>query len=233
MRLKDGLSKKGVEPYVASERKQPGRHLSSKIKEAIRSSDAVVAVLTERGVSSPWVNQEMGYAEGKVVIIPLVKRGVRPPAFLQGREYLTLNMSRLDKNIEDIVSFLRKPERTTLPKTETTRNQFEVLIDDILEIPIGGYAQTTLNVAKGDRVTGYLREEDGYDFDWYILDEKNLVKFSEDENFHASRSDEAVSTSRIRWKVPKGGPWYLVMAIYRKSIVRTVEVVLRRESLGE
>lgn len=233
MQLKDGLSEKGIDPYVASERKQPGRRLSSKIKEAIRSSDAVVAVLTDRGVKSPWVNQEMGYAEGRVTIIPLVEHGVSPPAFLQGIEYLRLNVSMLERTVEDVVSCLGIAKGTAVSRKRAARNRVEHLINDVLEVPVGGYSQIALDVARGDKVTGYLREEDGYDFDWYILDEKNLVKFSEDEEFHASRLDEGVSTSRINWKVPKGGPWYLVLEIYRKSIVRTVEVVLRREPKAE
>lgn len=106
--IKDALLKEGFEPYIATEKKQPGGHLSRKVKRDIDSSDVFLAVLTQNAVSSAWVNQELGYAEGKVHIIPLIQKGIEPPAFLQGREYLELDVSQLDKTINECISYLRE-----------------------------------------------------------------------------------------------------------------------------
>jgi nucleoside 2-deoxyribosyltransferase len=85
------LSRFGVEPYVASWYLTPGERIDDKVFQQIKVSDCVVALLTQDGMRSNWVNQEIGYAisEGRQVI-PLVQKGTDPSYLgaLQGREYI-------------------------------------------------------------------------------------------------------------------------------------------------
>ena len=85
------LSQFGVEPYVASWYLTPGERIEDKVKQQITGSDCVVVLLTQDGMRSSWVNQEIGCAitAGKQ-IIPIVQKGTDPNCLgaLQGREYI-------------------------------------------------------------------------------------------------------------------------------------------------
>lgn len=85
------LSQFGVEPYVASWYLTPGERIDDKVFQQIQESDCVVALLTQSGTRSNWVNQEIGYAirEGRQ-IIPLVQKGTDHSDLgaLQNRDYI-------------------------------------------------------------------------------------------------------------------------------------------------
>ena len=89
------LSQFGVEAYVASWYLTPGERIEDKVKQQIKGSDCVVILLTQDGMRSSWVNQEIGCAitEGKQ-IIPLVQKGTDPSylAMLQGREHIEYDL---------------------------------------------------------------------------------------------------------------------------------------------
>ena len=101
-----------VEVYAHEHDPQPGRSIAEKVREEIRRSNAVIAVLTEKGVYSNYVQQEMGYAQGRrKLVIPLVEAGVSKTrlAMLEGIEYILLDrkdpahaMSRLTKRLEGL-----------------------------------------------------------------------------------------------------------------------------------
>jgi TIR domain-containing protein len=85
------LSQFGVEPYVASWYLTPGEPIGDKVVQQIRESDCVVALLTQNGMRSSWVNQEIGSANiaGRQ-IIPIVEKGTDRAdlGVLQDREYI-------------------------------------------------------------------------------------------------------------------------------------------------
>jgi len=83
-------------------------------------------------------------------------------------------------------------------------------------------------VTKGDRVRGHLGETTGQDFDWYIVDEDNLVLARRRESFEYEQGAEGVTADRVRWTPRRDGPWYLLLDLYRRSNPREVEVRLRR-----
>lgn len=81
----------GIEVYLYEHDPQPGFPIAAKVQQRIRNSDALVVLLTPSGQASPYVQQEVGYAEAAGrLIIPLVWPGVesRSLAMLQGREYI-------------------------------------------------------------------------------------------------------------------------------------------------
>lgn len=86
------LSRFGIEVFVAEWYLTPGERLDKKVFKQIDSSDCVVVLLTQNGIRSNWVHQEIGYAlksEGRP-LIALVEKGIdaRELAALQGREYI-------------------------------------------------------------------------------------------------------------------------------------------------
>ncbi len=91
MSLSNLLSRYGMDVSVAEWYLTPGEPLADKINNLINESDCIVILLTQNGMRSKWVQQEIGIAlNKKKTIIPLVARGVNTKelAALQGREYI-------------------------------------------------------------------------------------------------------------------------------------------------
>ena len=107
--LTEEIRKIGIFPYVFEEDPQPGRYLSEKIQAAIRTSDAVVVFLTTNSHFAPFVQQEIGFAEGlNKLIIPLVQPGLdqRMFAMLQGREYIPFDFTAPHVAVETLLNYL-------------------------------------------------------------------------------------------------------------------------------
>jgi hypothetical protein len=85
------LQQFGIDASVAEWHLAPGEHLDRKILGQIRRSDCVVALLTQNGVRSSWVQQEIGYSlQSDKLVIPIVEKGIEQKdlAALQGKEYI-------------------------------------------------------------------------------------------------------------------------------------------------
>ncbi|MFC1786843.1 toll/interleukin-1 receptor domain-containing protein [Halobacteriota archaeon] len=97
-----------IEPYVSEYDPEPGEELSQKIKNNIDDSEYVVALLTDDGIRSQWVNHEIGYADkaGKK-IIPIVEEGVKVSGFLKSKEYIRFNRSAPSEAFDIIMSRLQ------------------------------------------------------------------------------------------------------------------------------
>lgn len=107
--LADEIRKIGIFPYVFEQDPQPGRYVSEKIQEAIRASDAVVVFLTTNSHLAPYVQQEIGFAEGlNKLIIPLVQPGLdeRMFAMLHGREYIPFDFTTPYAAVETLLNYL-------------------------------------------------------------------------------------------------------------------------------
>ncbi len=93
----------------------------------------------------------------------------------------------------------------------------------------GEYKVIPLDVSPGDHIVGRMDEEEGDDFDWYIVDEKNLVAFQNDETFEAIAGEDHVRASIVDAHVDSVGPWFLLLSNAGRQIERIIEVHLRRE----
>ncbi len=76
---------------------------------------------------------------------------------------------------------------------------------------------------------GMVDERDGDDFDWYIVDEPNLVAFRNRFEPDAIDLDEKATASLVDAHVEAPGPWFLILSNERRQIERIIEVHLRRE----
>ena len=71
--VKNALSKiYEFRPYLAEDYKIPGENFKLRIQKAIQGSRCFIVLLTENGMKSQWVNQELGFAVAKKrKIIPI------------------------------------------------------------------------------------------------------------------------------------------------------------------
>jgi len=101
------LEKLDVRVYMYERDVAAGEGLAKKLVEDIKSSDALVALLTESAVASPAVSQEIGVAiEAEVQIVPVLEPGVDFAKFtmLQGMEYLALDRDDPSSTIADLTA---------------------------------------------------------------------------------------------------------------------------------
>lgn len=85
----------GIEVYLYEHDPQPGTLIADKIKQAIQNSDALIVLLTLNSQFSPYVQQEIGFAEAnRKRIIPLVQPGIKNQslAMLEGREHIRFDL---------------------------------------------------------------------------------------------------------------------------------------------
>ena len=86
----------GIKLYIAEADPRYGESMSTKIEEAIDSSDALLVLLTKRASESASVNQEVGYAKkAHKRIIALVEEGVSEGVLIQGIETIHFSMDRI------------------------------------------------------------------------------------------------------------------------------------------
>jgi len=87
--IKDQGLLAGCSLYFAEDDHQPGVRLDSKIENAIRSSDAFLALVTKHGALSAYVQQEIGFARAcdKPRFL-VVEKGVSAEGFELGAEHV-------------------------------------------------------------------------------------------------------------------------------------------------
>ena len=126
-RLKD----RGIDAYLAERDPQPGKSLSAKILEKIRSSDLFAVLWTRDGSSSAWVNQEAGAAnaEGKVVI-PIVEIGVRVVGALEGLEYIEFDRANPSGALDSLETYLQR--RAESEKNRGTADTTNAVLNAVL-----------------------------------------------------------------------------------------------------
>jgi hypothetical protein len=107
--FKSVLEVNGIGVYIALIQPQYGTSLPLKVSKAISRSDCVIAVLTQNGARSEWVNQEIGYASrsGKT-IIPVVEDGIELKGFVAGVEYITFKATDPAAAITDVTKYVSK-----------------------------------------------------------------------------------------------------------------------------
>lgn len=105
--------------FVAEWYLTPDEPLDEKVFTQIDEADCVVVLLTEHGMRSSWVQQEIAYAlESGKPIIPLVEKGANPDDVkaLEGGEYIEYDPEQTPKALVKATSYvkslnLKKEER--------------------------------------------------------------------------------------------------------------------------
>ena len=222
--IRDSLKSQGHSPFIAIQEAHPGQHIPKKILSALNKSDAFIVIISHASINSTWVQQEIGYAIGRLPVIPIRIDDTTPPSLLQGVEYLNYSASILQK-IGKIIELAIKNFQPRL------KGQTNVCDEGPYELESGCYEDILLNVNVGDIITGRIEEIDGNEFDWYIINEANLINFkrSGGRHFNYIDGEENTSASSIKRKIPKNlkGPWYLILTLYGKQKSRIIRVILQ------
>jgi len=113
----------GVTPIIASQFRPAtiSQTLPEKIENLIRQSHCILAILTRNGLSSTFVQQEIGFALGKnKPVIPFVETGTHAEelALLQGRQYIPINWGDLESSFSELYDWVYSLKKS---KEETNR----------------------------------------------------------------------------------------------------------------
>lgn len=110
--IKEGIEKRtadDVSVYIFEEDPSPGETISSKAKAGIRNSDLLFVLITPNSKNSPWVQQEVGFANGVgcpvVPILPQARDVPELEGLLEGVEYLTFNPEKPDEFFESFFDY--------------------------------------------------------------------------------------------------------------------------------
>lgn len=95
------------------------------------------------------------------------------------------------------------------------------------DVVAGRPTKIRLKLREGDTIDGHIAEVDGYNFNWWILDEANMIRYLNKKKFDPLENDVDIPASKVNCKIPHDGPWYLLLDIYGKRITREVEVNFR------
>jgi len=87
--VKNGLSSKGIDAFVAHEDIEPTSEWLAQIQLALDTCDALVAFLTDDFHQSKWTDHEIGYSVARRILIIPIKLGVDPYGFISRYQALT------------------------------------------------------------------------------------------------------------------------------------------------
>jgi hypothetical protein len=122
--LENLLSKFGISVFVAEWYLSPGEPIDKKVFEQIESSDCIVVLLTQNGIRSNWVQQEIGYSlKLNKPIIPIVEKGINSQDLgaLQGKEYIEFDLFQPWEALNKLSTYVMSLK---LKKEEQERNLF-------------------------------------------------------------------------------------------------------------
>jgi TIR domain len=114
-KIREAVAALGVEVYLAENDPQPGANLAKKVTDAIKASDAVVVLLTETAASSPWVQHEIGVAQGAgKLIVPIIQDGVPTgTGLLGGLEWISVDFDSPAEAMATVTAALEPLVRST------------------------------------------------------------------------------------------------------------------------
>ena len=126
------------------------------------------------------------------------------------------------------------PPQVASPPTFTPpsggQSQLQLCDPGPYEVVNGDTVKLPLDVKTGDKIEGYVREINNDFFDWFIVDENEMVRFFDVLRCKPIAGRKNVTVSKVSCRVAGSGPYYLLLDIGSRLNDRQVEVVLRRRS---
>ena len=89
-RLRDRLLRWGVDAFVAHDDIEPTREWENEILTALRTCDALCALITPDFVASRWCDQEVGVAVARGILVLPLKLGTDPHGFIAKYQAITV-----------------------------------------------------------------------------------------------------------------------------------------------
>src|SRR6266704_145123 len=114
-KLRAELERRQIETWSPETALAPGESWANPIRDAIQTSDAVVAILSPESIKSTWVNSELALAlsdrmkGNRRPLIPILARPVAdPPPFLRDIQWADMSPDdRFRGNIDRAVEAIR------------------------------------------------------------------------------------------------------------------------------
>lgn len=141
--LRNSLSKYHISAFVAHDTIEDGELWQREIEAALRSMDAMAAILTPGFPESKWTDQEIGWALGRGVYVLPIRRGLEPYGFIAEVQGIQGLGKMVNAVAERVFMALAKHSMTA------TRLR-EALIDGCLKS--ASAAEASANVALIERV---------------------------------------------------------------------------------
>lgn len=126
------LSDAKIEGYLAEARPEYELLIRDKIKNQIDSSDWLVAIITDYGLISASVHEEIGYAIGKnIPIVLMVEEGLKEKGVLiYGKEPEYFTESFFEVHCKKIINFLKQRTKNEKNiKISQGKSSFDFLLD--------------------------------------------------------------------------------------------------------
>jgi len=106
--IKSALERIGISVYSFKHYPEAGEYIPESIKKNIRDSDYFVVLLTQAGIESQWVNQEIGMAFAlNMLIIPIIQTGFESKGFVELRQHINYDAYNPEQGISDLIYRLR------------------------------------------------------------------------------------------------------------------------------
>lgn len=110
--LREALKAYSISGFVAHADIEPGKEWQSEIESALRTMDALVAIITPDFVDSRWCDQEVGIAIGRDKLVVPVRAGADPHGFMGKFQGLQAKGSQATVVAEQISDILARHERS-------------------------------------------------------------------------------------------------------------------------
>ena len=138
-RIKNILNRIQISVYSYTHYPEYGEYIPEIIKKNIRDSEYFVVLLTQAGIESQWVNQEIGMAfELNMLIIPIIQIEVKSKGFVELRQHINYSPHNPEDAIRDLIYRLRYLCNSTSIQLKCTnkncRQHFVVAIPNEMEI---------------------------------------------------------------------------------------------------
>jgi len=117
--LKEVLARYQIAAFVAHDDIEPSREWQSEIESALRTTDALAAIVVPNFVGSRWCDQEVGYALGRRKFVLALRAGADPHGFLGKYQGLQVNGLDTTQVAAQIFDVLIRHELTTQRMTES------------------------------------------------------------------------------------------------------------------
>ncbi len=123
--LKKVLSLYNISCFVAHTDIEPTRAWQDEIEEALRTMDALAAILTPDFHASKWTDQEVGFAMGKGITVVSLRHGEDPYGFIGKYQGYPIGRKNYTEIASDLVAILLKNSATCLPMAQALVKRLE------------------------------------------------------------------------------------------------------------
>lgn len=208
------LKTRSVDSYTAEHDAQYGKPLTAKIQNAIRDSDALVAIITKNN-PSPSVEQEIGFALNEEIhVIPVIEEGARVGFMLNDLEQMRFKNDNIEDACDKVARYIAKELESYADEEDDEEygeeeSDTEQLVDESKVIPRDAFEPYGFDFEEGDVITGKITSN--LPVNLYIMDNKNLERFEEEDDFYTELDSEQITRYSLNFLVPKTKTWHIVI----------------------